>query len=290
MSVPSTQPAAAAPLTGVAAGVPFLAFPPDSGPRSDAPIVLAWHLMDPPRTEAAFAAALSLAGLDAWRIYLGLPMCGSRSPAGGFEELMRLAFEDAVLNLHGPVAAQGAEEFPAALVELRSILGLGDGPLGLLGGSIGAAVAQTVLADGAVEVAAAVLVSPLVQLQFVVDAMSERYDMTYEWSPASHAVARRLDFVARAGEIAANGQPAVLVVVGGDDDEAGFRRPAAGLHEALAARYADPSRTALVTIPGMAHALAEEPGVEPAPQTRHAAEVDRHAVTWLQRHLPAQAR
>ena len=120
--------------------------------------------------------------------------------------------------------------------------------------------------------------------------MSKRYDMTYEWSAASLAVARRLDFVARAGEIAANGQPAVLVVVGGDDDEAGFRRPAAGLHEALAARYADPSRTALVTIPGMAHALAEEPGVEPAPQTPHAAEVDRRAVAWLQRHLPAHAR
>ena len=285
MTAPSTEPAAAIPITGVAAGVPFLAFPPGPGPRSDAPIVVAWHLMDPPRTEGAFAAALPLATLDAWRIYLGLPMCGSRSPVGGFEELMRLAFADAVLNLHGPVTAQGAEEFPAALSELRSILDLGDGPLGFLGGSIGAAIAQSVLADGAVEVAAAVLVSPLVQLQFVVDAMSKRYDMTYEWSPASLVVARRLDFVARAPEIASHGQPAVLVVVGADDDEAGFLRPAADLHEALAARYADPSRTTLVTVPGMAHALAEEPGVEPAPQTPHAAEVDRHAVAWLRRHL-----
>ena len=287
MSVPSTPPATAIPLTGAAAGVPFLAFPPDSGPRADAPIVVAWHLMDPPRTEAAFAATLPLDGLDAWRIYLGLPMCGSRSPAGGFDELMRLAFQDAVLNLHGPVATQGAGEFPAALAELRSILDLGDGPLGLLGGSMGAAIAQTVLADGAFAVAAAVLVSPLVQLQSVVDAMSRRYDVTYEWSAASLAVARRLDFVARTEEIASHGQPAVLLVVGADDDEAGFHRPAAGLHESLAARYADPSRTALVTIPGMAHALAPEPGVEPAPQTPHAAEVDRQAVAWLQHHLPA---
>ena len=285
MSGPFTSQAPALPLTGVAADVPFLAVPPESGPHADAPVVVAWHLLDPPRTEAAFAAALPLAGLDAWRIYLGLPMCGSRLPVGGFDELMGLAFADAVLNVHGPIAAQAAGELPAAFAELRSTLDLGDGPIGLLGGSLGAAVAQTVLAEGALDVAAAVLISPLVQLQAVVGAMSKRYDMTYEWSAASLAVARRLDFVARAEEIASNGQPAVLVVVGADDDGAGFLAPAAGLHEALAAHYADPSRTALVTISGMAHALAEEPGVEPAPQTRHAAEVDRHAVAWLRRHL-----
>jgi len=287
MSGPSTKPASTMPLTGVATGVPFLAVPPTAGPRTDAPVVLAWHLMDPPRTEAAFAAALPLAGLDAWRIYLGLPMCGSRSPAGGFDELMRLAFEDAVLNLHGPIAAQGAAELPAALAELRSTLALGEGPIGLLGGSLGAAVAQTVLAEGVVDVAAAVLVSPLVQLQSVVDVMSRRYGMTYEWSPASRAVARRLDFVARAEEIASKGQPAVLILVGADDDDAGFLTPAAGLHEALAGRYTEPSRAALVTISGMAHALADEPGIEPAPQTPYAADVDRHAVAWLQRHLRA---
>ena len=59
-------------------------------------------------------------------------------------------------------------------------------------------VAQGVLADAAVEVAAAVLVSPLVQLQVVVNAMSKCYDMTHEWSAASLAAARRLDFVGRA--------------------------------------------------------------------------------------------
>jgi hypothetical protein len=47
-----------------------------------------WHLMDPPRTEAALAAALPLAGLEAWRTYLGLPLSGSRMPPGGAEELL----------------------------------------------------------------------------------------------------------------------------------------------------------------------------------------------------------
>ncbi|WP_366932891.1 hypothetical protein [Pseudonocardia sp.] len=150
-------------ITGTAAGVPFLAVPPASGSAS-APTVVGWHLMDPPRTETAFASALPLDGLDAWRIYLGLPMCGSRLPEGGFDELMRLGHEDAVLNLFGPITTQAAAEFPAALAELRSRFDLAQGPIGVLGGSLGAAVAQLVIAGGDVEVDAAVLVGPVVQL------------------------------------------------------------------------------------------------------------------------------
>ena len=269
---------------GVAAGVPFLAVPPVTT-RPSAPVVVAWHLMDPPRTEAAFAAALPLEGLDAWRIYLGLPMSGSRLPAGGFDELMRLGYEDAVLNIQGPVVTQAAEEFEAVWPELRKTLDLGDGPIGLLGGSVGAAVAQLVLAEGRAAVSAAVLVSPLVQLRPTVDAMARGFGFTYPWSEASLAVARRQDFVARAEEIAGRGQPAVLLVVGEDDDDEGFRRSAATLQAALAARYHEPERVQVLSVPGMAHALAPEPGLEPAPQTASAAQVDQHAVAWFQRHL-----
>src|SRR5690606_36481532 len=120
--------AAATAIPGTAAGVPFLALPPAAGDPATAPVVVAWHLMDPPRTEAAFAAALPLAGLAAWRVYLGLPLHGARFPEGGVDALMRLGFEDAVRNLYGPLSAQAVEEFPAALAELRGRLGLRHGP------------------------------------------------------------------------------------------------------------------------------------------------------------------
>ncbi|MDP9443584.1 MAG: hypothetical protein M3P83_04225 [Actinomycetota bacterium] len=69
-------------VTGTAAGVPFLAVPPRT-PSTSTPVVVAWHLMDSPRTEAAFAAALPLQGLDAWRIYLVCPCAGPGfRPAG----------------------------------------------------------------------------------------------------------------------------------------------------------------------------------------------------------------
>jgi hypothetical protein len=122
-----------APIAGRAAGVPFLAVPPAEGPRGSAPVVLAWHLFDAPRTETAFAAALPLAGLEAWRIYFGLPMTGSRLPPGGAEAVMQLGFEDAILKLYEPLVQGAVEELGPALADLRGRLGLADSPTGLLG-------------------------------------------------------------------------------------------------------------------------------------------------------------
>lgn len=152
---------------------------------------------------------------------------------------------------------------------------------------MGAAVAQLVLTEGEFEARAAVLISPVVQLVAMVDAMSRHFDVTYEWTDAALEVASRLDFLARADEIAERDQPAILCVVGEDDDAPGFRAPAMRLRDELAARYDDPTRVAVHVVPGMAHALAEEPGVEPAPQTAHAKTVDALAVDWFRRHLPA---
>jgi len=282
------------PISGTAAGVPYLAVPPgrDTAGRdaADAPIVVAWHLLDAPRTETAFAAALPLDGLPAWRVYLGLPMTGRRTPPGGEEEVLRLLGEDIVANVHGPIATQAAAEFPDAFAVLRKELGLGAGPVGLLGGSLGAAIAQTVLLEGVVETRAAVLVSPLVQLRPVIDAIVPMFTgKPYQWTAGTGAFADRMDFVARAAEFVERGQPPVLLVLGAQD-EPWFRPPVEDLHSALAARYDDPATVALHVVDGMGHALAEQPGVEPAPQTVHAAEVDRLAVDWFGRYIAGSRR
>jgi hypothetical protein len=278
---------AAEAVAGVAAGVPFVALPPAGGPRPDVPVVVTWHLMDAPRTPEAFAAALPLAGLDAWRLHLGLPLRGSRLPAGGWDEVWRLGMEDAVLRLHGPVTAQALAEFGPAYGELRDRLGLGDGPVAVLGGSIGAAVAQLAVLEGPVPVRAAVLVSPVVQLRAVVHALSAQFGVTYTWSQQADDVAERLDFVARARETAGRGEPPVLLAVGAEDVPDGFRAPAERLRDALREAYRDPGTVELALVPGMGHALAEEPGTDPAPQTPAAREVDALATAWLARHLTA---
>jgi dienelactone hydrolase len=266
------------PINGVAGGVPFLALPP-AAEVDRPPLVVAWHLMDPPRTEVAMAAALPLRGLAAWRVYLGLPMHGRRMLPGGAEEFFQRMGADAVRNVYGPVVEQAAAEFPAALAELGDRLPVGDRPLGLLGGSVGAGVAQLVMADSNLEVQAAALVSPLVQLRRLVEA-GEKLGFAYEWTPEAEVIADRLDFVARVEEIA-NQDLAVLVVTGQEDD-AGIREPAEQLWRLLNTSAAACS---LLTVPGMAHAFADEPGIEAAPQTPHAATVDAAVTDWFGRYL-----
>jgi pimeloyl-ACP methyl ester carboxylesterase len=259
----------------------YVALPPEGEPDG-APVVVAWHLNDPPRSETAMAAALPLDGLPAWRVYLGLPLSGTRLPEGGLEAFFQLGYEDAVLKVFDPICRQAVEELPVALAALRKELGFSGAPLGLVGASIGALVAQSVLAETELPVRAVALVSPVIRLAAVVAANERRFQTTYPWTARSRAAAERLDFVARAEELAKR-DAAVLLVVGALDDEAGFRAPAEQLWQALS-RHA-PDRTALTTIPGMAHVLADEPGLDPAPQTPHARQVDSVVAGLLRRHL-----
>ena len=261
----------AEPITGTTSnGVPFLAIPPTGDPAS-APIVVLWHLMDPPRTEAAFAAALPLDGLDAWKLYLGLPGFGPRGPEGGMDEVMANLATDAPGLVHGPTHSQAADEFPAAFADLRERFGLGtDAPVALVGGSMGAAIAAEVLTRGTSGARTAVLVSPLLDLRTMIDAVAPAFG-GYEWTEVGTAAAERLDYVTRAGEVAGAG--ASIRVIVGADDEPFMVEPAIRIADAIGAD--------LHVMTDMAHALAEEPGIEPAPQTDAARRVDPLVVEWL---------
>ena len=264
-------------LRGTAAGVPFLAQPPPT--RDDAaPVVVLWHMTDPPRSETAMAAAVPLRGLDAWRVYLGLPMSGSRLPDGGLDAFLQLGYQDAVLELFDPITRQAVQEFPAALAELRPQLNLDHNPLALVGASAGAFVCLSLVTETDIPVAAVALISPAIRLASVVAGNERRFDVTYPWSERSREVAARLDFVARAAEIADREIP-TLFVLGDRDDREAFHEPAEALSEELS------GRATLVRIPDLEHALAEEPGLDPAPQTEQAAQVDAALVEWLRREL-----
>lgn len=260
----------------VAAGVPYVLRPPESG-RPDAPLVIAWHLMDAPRTERAFAAALPLEGLDAWRLYPGLPMCGARFP--GEDEFMAAMFAEPVLNGHGAINADAVAELPALLDAVRTEHGIDDGAVAVVGGSAGAGVAGAAVVGKVVDAAAAVLISPMVQLRPVVAILARQFGIDYRWTPESEAVADRMDLVARSDEL---GATAVRCIVGSEDSGDAFLYPAGRLRDLLVERGV---RADLRVITGMGHALAEEPGVDPAPQTAHAREVDALAVEFLAQEL-----
>jgi len=260
--------------TGMTAnGVPYLVIPAAS---PGAPVVVIWHLLDPPRTPAAMASAIPLAGLDATRMYLGLPMSGARTPEGGFGAIMALLAQDAPLLVHGPIWQQAVDEFPEAFAELRERFAIAtDAVVGLVGGSMGSAVAAGVLAAGTAGARAAVLLSPMMRLRSMIDAVSPRFG-GYTWSPASEAVADRMDFLARAAEVTAAGA-AIRMIAGSDDEEAAFLVPAR--------KFAATTGADLHELAGVGHALAEEPGVDPAPQTDGARRADALTVEWLRANL-----
>jgi pimeloyl-ACP methyl ester carboxylesterase len=269
-------------ITGTAAGVPFTALPPAGAIEGPAPLIVTWHMLDAPRTDAAFAAALPMAGVPAWRVHLGLPMCGARMVDGRVDAVIDLAREDALLAFLAPFTYQAAEEFPAALAALRAQLPVDDEPVGILGGSLGGAVALQVLTAGETPIKAVALVNPAVRIRPVVALVEGLAGHAYEWTAESHKAADELDFVARAADLEV--QPPLLLV-SGERDHPELRTDAAALVDVLREHYAHPDEIELITVPELAHPLAEEPGMEPAPQLPTTKAVDEILTQWFLRHL-----
>ncbi|MFE1596342.1 alpha/beta hydrolase family protein [Nocardia sp. NPDC058705] len=260
------------PITGTAAGVPFTALPPAGG--GPAPLIVTWHMLDAPRSNAAFAAALPMNGLPAWRVHLGMPMCGERMVDGSTDAIVELFNKDPLMLYLHPFVRQATEEFPAALAAIREQLPVGDGPIGVLGGSLGGAVALQVLTDAEIPIFAGALVNAAVRMRSVVDM----FPGDYLYDADSEKAVDALDFVAKVDALTSRPP---LLVVSGELDHPALRADARDLVDAWG------DRAELQTIPDLAHPLAEEPGIEPAPQLPSAAEVDFALTTWFQHHLPA---
>jgi pimeloyl-ACP methyl ester carboxylesterase len=269
-------------ITGTAAGVPFTALPPAGAIDGPAPLIVTWHMLDAPRTDAAFAAALPMSGVPAWRVHLGMPMCGARMVDGRVDAVIELAREDALLAFLAPFTRQAADEFPAALAALRDQLPVDDEPVSVLGASLGGAVALQVLTTQRAPIKAVALVNPAVRMRPVVDLVEVMSGKPYAWTAEAHRTADELDFVARATDIAA--QPPLLLV-SGERDHPELRTDAAALVDALREQYAHPDEVELATVPDLAHPLADEPGLEPAPQQPTARAVDEILTQWFVRQL-----
>ncbi|MEO3847507.1 alpha/beta hydrolase [Streptomyces sp. B8F3] len=258
------------PITGTAAGVPFTALPPAGG--GPAPLIVTWHMLDPPRSNAAFAAALPMNDLPAWRVHLGMPMCGARMVDGSMDAGLALVRQDVLMAALYPILRQATEEFPAALASIRAQLPVDDGPIGVLGGSLGGAVALRILADTEIPVFAGAVVNGAIRMRSVVAL----FPGDYPYDAESEKAVDSLDFVARSGALAGR---APLLVVSGELDHPALRADASDLVEAVG------DRAELLPIPGLGHPLADEPGIEPAPQLPAARAVDAGLTTWFRGHL-----
>jgi len=115
------------------------------------------------------------------------------------------------------------------------------------------------------------LVNPAVRVRSAIEVIEALLGQTYPWTADSRKTADDLDFVARVEDFTT--QPPLLLV-SGELDHPAFQTDAADLVHALRDRYAHPDDVELITVPGLAHPLADEPGLEPAPQLPAAMLVD----------------
>jgi len=260
----------ARPRSGSVGGIPFVALPPTAvdAPARDG-LIVCWHGFEPPRTEAAMAAALPMTGVPVWRVYLGL-------------RLPDLAERD-YLRVLGATVERAAAELPQAVAGLRDLLGLPDGELGLAGHGEGALVALLALAERRLPVAAAALVAPMAWPARVIEARERRLG-PYPWTPETREVAERLDLTARIADLAETDPR--LLLIGGAGDLLVPAEQVQELREALTG--AGVSSVEAVTF-RMGHALAAEPGLEPRPPLAAAVSVDGALTDWFLRNLGVRA-
>ena len=240
-----------------------------------------WHGADPPRTEQALAAAVPMRKVPAWRVYLGMPGHGRRSPKGGVEEIMRLAAQDALTLLFRPRIEGGVAELPGAVNDLRTQLEIDSTlPIGIFGFSQGGAAALLALSRNLLPFKAAVTFGAVIDFGALIDAMARYFGVTYEWTDERRTLATQLSSTDRAAAIAESGA-AILLGVGSEDPDP-TREPA----ERLAAAIRGEGGIAEVKIvPNVGHGFVDEPGEAAAPQGEQARKVDELASAWFSRHL-----
>ena len=230
------------------------------------PPVLLWHGFGPPETPSDLMKALPLDEVPAVKVYLGLPLLGTRAPPGGSEEIGRRQAQDYVTLLFEPSVIGAANELPGIADELkvRQCLGATEG-IGLFGFSAGGSAVLIALAEKRVRVRAAVVVNAPANLESAIAALEHATGRKYQWTPRSARIAERADAVRRSAAIGSDRPPPALLVFHGADDSIVTPNGATALGQALRPFYHDANydeRLRVTIAPGVSHKWTDPAAVD----------------------------
>ena len=266
-----------------AAGVPGVLAAP-AGIDHEAPLLVLWHGFGPPPEAEGLAERLPLNGLDAYRVYLDLPLFGGRQPEDAPRELGERQAEDYLGRLLWPVVERATGELPTVIEALKEQLDAGFGRgIGLFGHSAGGLAALHAVAEGVVPVRAAATFGAPASAEAPLAEIEELIGEPYRWTPESREQARRLDIPGRAKEIAAREPRPDLLFLHGQDDDRVPPSEAEEMGRALRHAYGN-GPTAGVRVemlPGHGHSIGPERG------SGHGAdsELERRLLDWFRHRL-----
>lgn len=284
------------------AGVPVVVRPP-ANPSLPAPLIVLWHGFGTPNSEEMLAEVLPLEDVQAWKAYLGLPLFGLRLPAGGMEEIMRRQLEDYVLQLLLPVIEQAMQELPSVVQALQARLGINDkAGIGLFGFSAGGFTALLTLVESRLPITTVVLAGVTKDLVSAVDTyeratrqyyptLKEQFpwvEERYHWTEATEAAKQRLDFVARAANIAQRKPMPAILFVHATQDEAYAVSDIEKLYAALAPYYQQANQTerlSMRTFEHLKHHLDLEAAKNSPDMQQDLTELQQVVATWFSQHL-----
>jgi len=226
-------------------------------PHVSMPPIVLWHGFGPPASESEMMSRFPLDEVPAIKVYLGLPLFGTRAPAGGKDDLVRRQKEDLALLVFEPVVWGAVNELPSVV---RALVRHGcmkpEEEIGLLGFSAGGTAALISLAEHEVKVRSAVVLNPSPGLSASVHAFERATGLAYAWTDASRELARRSDIADRAADVATDPQPPALLAIAGADDKTIAPEDFSRFKNAMTLRYARigaADRFQYVIIEGLSH-------------------------------------
>jgi len=232
-------------------------------PRVSMPPIVLWHGFGPPASESELMSRFPLDEVPAIKVYLGLPLFGSRAPAGGTDVLVRRQKEDVALLVFKPVVWGAVDELPSVVRALtrHGCMKAAD-KIGLLGFSAGGTAALISLAEHKVKTSSAIVLNPSPGLSASVHAFERATGVAYAWTRPSRKLAEHSDMADRAADIATGPQPPALLTISGSEDKTITPEELSRFKDSMTSRYeaiGAADRFRYVVIEGLSHSLDGSP-------------------------------
>ena len=283
------------------ANVPVVVHPP-ANLDNPAPLIVLWHGFGTPNSEEILAQTLPLKEVPAWKAYLELPLFGHLMKTGSHDELMRRQLEDYVLQLLLPTIEPAVQKLPEVVRALQAKLEIDEqAGIGLFGFSAGGLAALLALVESSVPITTAVLAGVTKDLASAIETverttqqyypmLKEQYPWVeerhqhYHWTEASRVAKQRLNFAARAAEIAQRQPIPAILLVHAVQDEAYSLKDLETLYQAFALHYEkahQQERLSLKTFEHLKHHLDLEAAKNEPQMQQDLIELQQLVATWF---------